>query len=68
MSQIRYAGSPSGRVHRGTSRTTQKRRRWMYVPQQKKQFTPVDVQLFLECCSLTVACVVLLFFVWLSAG
>ena len=68
MSQIRYAGTPSGRVHRGTSRTAQKRRRWMYVPKQKQPLSHVDVQLLLECCALTLACVVLLFFIWLYAG
>lgn len=40
----------------------------MYVPKQKQTISLVDVQLLLECCALTLACVVLLFFIWLYAG
>lgn len=66
MSQIRYVGTPSDRVHRGASR--QKRQRWLYVPQQKQPIGWIDVRLFLECGAVTLAWVVVFFFVWLSAG
>lgn len=68
MSQIRYVGTPSDRVHRGASRQAQKHKRWMYVPKQKQPIEWVDVKLFIECGALTVACVVALFLTWYFAG
>lgn len=68
MSQIRYVGTPSDRVHRGVSRQAQKRQRWMYVPKQKCQVTWFDVKLAMECGAVTAAAVVALFFTWFYAG
>lgn len=65
MSQIRYVGVPSDRVHRSARKV---KSRWMYVPKQKEPVGWVDVQLYLECIGVTLAVVVALFFTWFYAG
>lgn len=68
MSQIRYVGQPSDRVHRGASRASVKQARWGYVPRQKQPVTWIDVKQYLEVIAVTLALVVAFFFTWYFAG
>lgn len=68
MSNIRYVGQPSDRVHRGASRTAVRKARWSYVPKQRQPIGWVDVKQYLEVAVVTLVAVFTLFFTWYYAG
>jgi hypothetical protein len=68
MSQIRYVGQPSDRVHRGASRTAMKKARWGHVPKQKQPTTWMDVKSYIEVAATTFGIIVAWFLAFLYAG
>lgn len=70
MSQIRYIGTPSTRVHRGDSRTAMKKARWGHVPKQKQRGMVWDTEakLLVLDSVVTLAAILIFFFTWLYSG